>query len=99
LDSVVPRVSLGILEVNDPIFKSLPSTEKSKIIASAYCTYVTGKGLEGACLYDIVCAMNGSVLEDLPNSIIVKIPDNTSVKRLSHHTASTTHTILWLILI
>jgi hypothetical protein len=38
--------------------------------------------------------MNCTVPEELPSSIIVKIPDRTSVKHLSHHTASTTRTIL-----
>ncbi len=40
--------------------------------------------------------MNGALAEDLPSAVVVKIPDpdNTSVKRLSHHTSSSTHTIL-----
>ncbi len=62
---LVPRVSHGILKVNDPIL-SLPSFEKSRIITSAYCTFVSGKGLNGATLYSIVCAMNAALPEDLP---------------------------------
>jgi len=91
---LVPRVSHRILEVNDPIFKALPSFEKSRIIAMAYCIYITGKGLEGSYLYEIICAMKGTVPEELPSLIIVKIPDSTPVKCLSHHTASMTHIIL-----
>jgi hypothetical protein len=37
--------------------------------------------------------MNGTLPEDLPSAVVVKTPDNMSVKSLSHHTSSTTHTI------
>jgi hypothetical protein len=91
---LIPRVSHGILEVNDPIFRSLPSFEKSRILAAAYCAYATARGRDGQLLYEIICSMNGTKPEALPSSISVKITDGTSVKRLSHHTSSTTHTIL-----
>jgi hypothetical protein len=84
----------AILEVSDPIFRSLPSFEKSCIIASAYCVFVTGRGLDSAALYTIICALNGCTPEDLASAMVVKIPDNTSVKRLSHRTSSTIHIIL-----
>jgi hypothetical protein len=59
----------AILEVNDPILWSLRSFEKSCIIASAYCVFVIGRGLDRAALYTIICAMNGCTPEDLASAV------------------------------
>ena len=94
LGRLTAKRSKGVLDGSDPVFKSLPAHAKSHIMFAATCVFANAKDRDGTTLFNIGRAMNGQDAATMAACPTARIDSDVSLKRLSHHTSITTHTIV-----
>ncbi len=82
-----------MLNMEDPIYKSVPSPLKAVVKFAAVCIYITKNGSDGALRWALGSSVNGFF--DLPLAILfgAQIPLDTSTKRLLSTSRFSMHAI------
>ncbi len=85
--------SRGVLNFDDPTFKTLPKQLQSMTKFSAVCNFLSGNGCDGDFWWRIGMAINGEEFLELDIFYGVSIQSSTSTKRLLSSTRVNTHAI------